>query len=597
MLGPIFTREWLILPRNGRLQAQRSAWIGLFWVIALTTWLGTAEWSRPGQYLDLSRLGPLIFQVFSVVQVVLLVFYAALAAASAVALEKDRRTFILLLITDLADREIVLGKIIGSMLPLLSLPLASLPLMALLVLTGGVGAWQVFAVTALTWTAMLASGALGGLMALWRERTFPALALTALGLVLYLLMARVAGFIPGSTGEAISTILDPFLALAVALDPATLILERGGWLLGHVAWMAGLGAGLLGAGMVMLRVWNPSGEPVMQREAPDDAPAEELDRMKAHAAPGKVRPVEGNPILWRETRTRAYGRRPFMIQAGYLIVLGLILYGTLVPVLAGQRFPFAAAYGLVPVLVLSLLLVAAQAVTAITTEKDLGALDLLLVTDLTAGEFIFGKLLGILRNTLLYIAPPLMLGGIYALYGFLATPPARYPELGQSMNAMALLCLLGGLLVVFAFCMVLGIHIALRSPTSRAAILTALGSVFFLTVGTLVTIALILVNGRFEYQWASFLAFLGAGIGGMWWVLNGERPSGALTLASWLCPLAVFYTAATVVVGKPGTGETGDPLIPFLVVAGAFGFAIAAMLVPLLSEFDVAMGRTSGGAD
>ncbi|MBU6376885.1 MAG: hypothetical protein KGQ59_12865, partial [Bdellovibrionales bacterium] len=473
MLGPIFTREWLILPRNGRLQAQRSAWIGLFWVIALTTWLGTAEWSRPGQYLDLSRLGPLIFQVFSVVQVVLLVFYAALAAASAVALEKDRRTFILLLITDLADREIVLGKIIGSMLPLLSLPLASLPLMALLVLTGGVGAWQVFAVTALTWTAMLASGALGGLMALWRERTFPALALTALGLVLYLLLARVAGFIPGSTGEAISTILDPFLALAVALDPATLILERGGWLLGHVAWMAGLGAGILGAGMVMLRVWNPSGEPVMQREAPDDAPAEELDRMKAHAAPGKVRPVEGNPILWRETRTRAYGRRPFMIQAGYLIVLGLILYGTLVPVLAGQRFPFAAAYGLVPVLVLSLLLVAAQAVTAITTEKDLGALDLLLVTDLTAGEFIFGKLLGILRNTLLYIAPPLMLGGVYALYGFLATPPARYPELGQSMNAMALLCLLGGLLVVFAFCMVLGIHIALRSPTSRAAILTA----------------------------------------------------------------------------------------------------------------------------
>lgn len=597
MLGPIFTREWLILPRNGRLQAQRAAWMGLFWVIALTTWLSTAEWSRPGQYLELARLGPLIFQVFAVVQVVLLVFYAALAAASAVALEKDRRTFLLLLITDLADREIVLGKIIGSMLPLLSLPLASLPLMSLLVLTGGVGAWQVLAVTALTWTAMLASGALGGLMALWRERTFPALALTALGLVLYLLLARVAGLIPGGWGETITAIFDPFLALGVALDPATLILDRGGWLVGHLAWMAGLGCGLLVAGMVMLRVWNPSGEPIMQREVPDDAPAEEVDRMKAHAAPGKVRHVEGNPILWRETRTRAYGRRPFLIQAGYLIVLGLILYGTLVPVLAGQRFPFAAAYGLVPVLVLSLLLVAAQAVTAITTEKDLGALDLLLVTDLTAGEFIFGKLLGILRNTLLYIVPPLLLGGIYAFYGFLATPPVRYPELGQSMNAMALLCLLGGLLVVFAFCMVLGIHIALRSATSRAAILTALGSVFFLTVGTMVTIALILVNGRFEYQWASFLAFLGAGIGGLWWVLNGERPSGALTLASWLCPLAVFYTAATVVVGKPGTGETGDPLIPFLVVAGAFGFAVTAMLVPLLSEFDVAMGRTSGGAD
>ena len=597
MLGPIFVREWLILPRNGRLQVQRVAWMGLFWVIALTTWLSTAEWSRPGQYLDLSRLGPLIFQMFSLVQVVLLVFYAALASASAVALEKDRRTFLLLLITDLADREIVLGKIIGSILPLLTLPLASLPLMALLVLTGGVGIWQVLAVTLLTWTAMVASGALGGLMALWRERTFPALALTALGVVLYLLIVRLTGFLPQPWGQAVSTVLDPFLALGLVLDPATLILDRGGWLLAHLGWMAALGCGLLGAGMVMLRVWNPSGEPIMQREVPDEAPAEEVDRMRAHAAPGQIRHVVGNPILWRETHTRAYGRRPFLIQLGYLLVLGLILYGTLVPVLAGERFPFAAAYGLLPVLVLSLLLVAAQAVTAITTEKDLGALDLLLVTDLTAGEFIFGKLLGIVRNTLLFIVPPLVLGAVYAAGGYLATPPVRYPELGSSMNAMALLCLLGGLLVVFAFCMVLGIHIALRSPTSRAAILTALGSVFFLTVGTLVTIALILVNGRFEYQWASFLAFLGAGIGGLWWVLNGDRPSSALTLASWVCPLAVFYTAATVVVGKPGTGETGDPLIPFLVVAASFGFAITAMLVPLLSEFDVAMGRTSGGAD
>jgi hypothetical protein len=33
--------------------------------------------------------------------------------------------------------------------------------------------------------------------------------------------------------------------------------------------------------------------------------------------------------------------------------------------------------------------------------------------------------------------------------------------------------------------------------------------------------------------------------------------------------------------------------MPFLALGGAFGFAIAAMLVPLLSEFDVALGRTT----
>jgi hypothetical protein len=33
------------------------------------------------------------------------------------------------------------------------------------------------------------------------------------------------------------------------------------------------------------------------------------------------------------------------------------------------------------------------------------------------------------------------------------------------------------------------------------------------------------------------------------------------------------------------------------VIAGAFGFALAAMLVPLLSEFDVALGRTTAGGE
>jgi hypothetical protein len=106
-----------------------------------------------------------------------------------------------------------------------------------------------------------------------------------------------------------------------------------------------------------------------------------------------------------------------------------------------------------------------------------------------------------------------------------------------------------------------------------------------------------LINGRFEYQWFSFVFFLAAGIGGLWWVLSADRPSPALTLASWLCPVAVFYTVTNILVGKPGTEESADPLLPFLVVAGAFGFTVAAMLVPLLSEFDVALGRTTAGQE
>src|SRR5207237_3486265 len=95
----------------------------------------------------------------------------------------------------------------------------------------------------------------------------------------------------------------------------------------------------------------------------------------------------------------------------------------------------------------------------------------------------------------------------------------------------------------FAFPGRLAVHGARRTESSRLAIINTLGTVFFLSVGTLVSIGLILINGRFEYQWASFMFFIAAGIGGLWWVLNGDRPTAALTLASWLCSIAVLYTA------------------------------------------------------
>ena len=72
-----------------------------------------------------------------------------------------------------------------------------------------------------------------------------------------------------------------------------------------------------------------------------------------------------------------------------------------------------------------------------------------------------------------------------------------------------------------------------------------------------------------------------------------QRYSAAITLASVFCPLAMFYCVVTILIAKPGTEESADPLLPFLFLGGSFGLAIAAMLVPLLAEFDVALGRTA----
>jgi ABC-type transport system involved in multi-copper enzyme maturation permease subunit len=604
VLGPIFEREWLTVPRRGRHFGTRVVYLGTLWIISVTAWLAVVGWTWADTLGGAARFGPRLFQVLTLVQLTLFLFFAALSAASAVAQEKDRRTFLLLLLTDLSNSEIVLGKVLGSLLPIAALLLATTPLLMFSLLLGGVSLHQVVQAFVIAAATTLAAASLGGLVALWRDRTFQSLALTVLLLVLYLTTAPLLVLLlPGVDAERAQQWLDPFRALAAVQDPTRVQITGFAPAYGYAAFMLLLSVLMNGWGVWRLRVWNPSGEPIMQREAPEDDAETALDetakadlRAKAHAAPGKVRAVGRNPILWRETATRAYGRRPLLVKAAYFLVLGLILWSTLVPLLLGERYAYQAAYGLAPVAVLSLLLVSAQAATAITSERDTGSLDLLLVTDLTPGEFIFGKLGGVAWNTKEYLLPPLILAGVYAWFGLLATPPAHSPELRASMNFTAFLCVVGVALILLAFAMVLGVHVALRTPNSRVAVTHALGTIFFLTVGTLLCVGLILINGRFEYQWFSFLFFTAAGVGGLWWVLNGARPSAALTWAAWFCPLSVLYTVMNVLVAKPGSQETADPLMPFLVIAGAFGFAVAAMLVPLLSEFDVALGRTTGEA-
>jgi ABC-type Na+ efflux pump permease subunit len=261
----------------------------------------------------------------------------------------------------------------------------------------------------------------------------------------------------------------------------------------------------------------------------------------------------------------------------------------------GGRPAFAAAYGLVPIAVLSLLLVAAQAVTSVTSERDGGALDVLLVTDVSPKEFVFGKLWGVLYNCKEYVIPPLLLAIFYAVRGALTrVPPEANAAEHFAANFGPLVAVLGALVVLFGFAVTLGLHVSLRISQSRMAIAHTLGTIFFLSVGTLISIYLIVINGgSFANQWVSFISFLVLGIGGLLYVLSADRPSPALTLASIVCPLAMFYCIVNVLIGRPGTDESSDPLVPFMVLGAAFGFTIYAMLLPLVTEFDVALGRTA----
>src|SRR5207247_3584069 len=110
-------------------------------------------------------------------------------------------------------------------LPMGLLLLSSVPLLVLLTLLGGISLAQVVQAVLIVAATALAAGSLGGLVALWRERTFQSLALTVLFLVLYLLLVRGLGALLGPLGMSERQVglaqqsLDPFLALLSVCHP------------------------------------------------------------------------------------------------------------------------------------------------------------------------------------------------------------------------------------------------------------------------------------------------------------------------------------------------------------------------------------------
>ncbi len=580
LFGPIFVREAQTAPRPLRHYLMRACYSALLLVLMWTAWQTIVGFQHLQSAGDLARFGVVLFQLLASIQLSLALFFAPVLAANSICSEKDRRTFALLLMTDLSSYEIVVGKLLASMLQMVVLLVAGLPVFALCLLLGGVSGSQLLRVFLVTVAAALACGSLGILMGCWRERTFQSLALAVLVLVLYLLLVEAfhawlgQDLLLGWTADQWRAGLNPFFTILGIIDPP-LPSDQPGWLALSAEWMfvsimLAATAILTVISIVMLRVWNPGYDRHVEVRVPED---EVEERAKSGVGePKPSRQVWTNPVLWREVCTRGYGRRPLVIKLAYLLAFCLVT-GAFVASAQGQfdvsRVDIAKAF--VPLVLTSLILVNLQAVLSVTTERDGRSLDLLLVSDITPKEFIYGKLLGVFYN----VKEMILLPVIFTIYLLVA----------DLMTAEVWLYVVLGMAVLFLFSNSLGLHVALTYERTRVAVLNSLGVVVFLFIGMLVCIFLILVSGRFEWQAASFILFICAGAVAMYASLAYRNPSTALALASFLCPAITWWAIAHFLRG-------GDPLGSFLTVAFAYGFAVAAMLVPAVSEFDVVLGRT-----
>ena len=618
LIGPIFSRELATAPRRTQHFLNRGVYGSALFVLMCTAWLVLAGTQVVHSVGDMARFGSVLFLILAPLQLALLTFLAALRAASSVALEKDKRTLVLLLMTRLTNHELVLGKLLASLLDVLVMLATAAPIFFFLTLFGGVSVAQVVRVLAVTLATVLVAGSLGSTIALARDKTFQSLAMTALALVIWLVVVEAMALLAGNVAlwgvplEMAISAASPLRAILAAAHPTRDVL---GWFQAPDTWyllVALVLASLLNTwAIVRLRVWNPGRDvfPTTEQDSESEEKAMEggvgavdfprggatLDAPQAasidpelarssHIDARQERPespsreVWDNPVLWREVCTWAYGRKVLVIKAVYWLVFLLAAAGVYWTIHTGAAYLRASetivpapARPLAPFFLVSLVIINALAVTSITNERDGGSLDLLLVTDLTPRELLLGKMLGVAYVTWEMLAGPLLLAGALYVAGAIALENLAY--------------LVMGLVVMDLFVITLGIHSGMSYASSRTAIAVSLGSVFFLFLGV-VTLILFMISfsGSYQVQLGPFLAFIVGGSVGLFVALGSRNASTAIGWASLLLPFATFFAVTNFLVDHWAAA--------FLVTSATYGFTTAAMLVPAFSEFDVARART-----
>ena len=620
----------------------RASFACFLFILLWTAWQSFIGWEDVRELGVLARFGGILYWLFAMLQLTLMLFFAPLFTAAAVSYEKDRRTLSLLLMTDLSDLEIVLGKLVAGLLNIFTILGASVGFLSICAFFGGISFGQVANLFAVTAASGVAGGALGLLIALWRDRTFQSIALTIL-MVVFSIAGVEAFALAFPTLEFLDVplveVLNPYRAMVAVLYPQaekmTGVVRASSVV--YIGARLSFAAALVAFGTWKLRKWNPgTNEPRELREEGEVEVVETLIEIDeetveepvgvgqaamAHAgqfgvavsdrprsihvtsatagqANGATQPgpTTGlhvprrthrrigakaqsyrqpwtNPILWRELMTRAYGAKPLIIKGCYVLLfaLGMGLFFKL-----GQEYenPLRSTLGLIPIglTILSLILINAQGVTALTSERDTGALDLLLVSELTPKEFIYGKLYGVLYNSKEMIALPVLTAIVIFWLDII------------SLENLVLFLI--DFLLLCHFSAMLGLHSAITYTSSRTAVASSLATIFFLMVGILLCAFLIVLNNQeFARQLLSFMIFIGAGSVALFGSLGAKNPSNAIALVALLTPFWTFYCIISLV--------NGDVMAAFLVSGGVYGFAILAMLVPAVGDFDIALGRTN----
>jgi ABC-type transport system involved in multi-copper enzyme maturation permease subunit len=393
-LGPVFAFESRMAVRRWQVYAVRSVYIGLMLLGLTLTW-GPSDRILHSP-ADAAMIGRLFLQTVIVVQLAAVLLAAPAATAGTICVDKARGSLLHAFVTDLTDREIVLGKLGARLAPVLALLAYGLPVLALGSFLGGIDLAAAIGAELVTAGVAILSCTLALLASVWARKPHQALLLT------YTIVGLWVGLVPAvivfsrmgpptTLAGLVMVMSNPLFAtfateMVLPTGPLGLR-EQGAFFLVAllISWALVVLAGRRLRPTVLAQANRP------QKRRRPDAPARLLDYI-----PGP--PLDGNPVLWREwhrKRPSPWTGRFWTVYAilstlASLYVIGwyyafwgdgLIRSG--IHRLAAQVNAWQVAIGL--------LLLTVSAATALAEERDRGSLDVIMTTPLTTRQIVWGK--------------------------------------------------------------------------------------------------------------------------------------------------------------------------------------------------------------
>jgi ABC-type transport system involved in multi-copper enzyme maturation permease subunit len=403
--GPVFAAECLTVARRWQVYSGRALLVGGVLFALELCWITRPDVGSNPTIQERAAVGAALVDWLMAVELVLAIAVVPAATAGTICQDKMRGGLTLMMVTDLSDAEIVLGKLAARLVTVFSVIACGLPVLAILTSLGGADPVAIMAGSMVIAGVAVLGVTLSLFFSVWATKpheammaTYSAYAIWLLTLLAWTETSRARNapdIVWGSNpfwlvfGSRWSTGVVPFLASSA-------------FLAGTLALSAALAA-------ISIRRIRPVTLRQAARPARDSARRRGSISRWLQGSGRSERLLDRDPILWREIRRRqpsAWGRAIWTLYAMISSIFVLLAIFVNRNIAAGVS-AFMVSIGL--------LMTSVTAATALAEERAHGSLDVLLTTPLSTRAIVRGKWRGTFRAVKRLAILPVVLAFCLAL--------------------------------------------------------------------------------------------------------------------------------------------------------------------------------------